>query len=81
MDTKVFRQLFCNHCKKLAEAWVKLSDQDLKQIDGDLKKFLQCVSELYKIPEGVILKELDAVKQNIDEGIEADFAPRLDPRE
>ncbi len=81
MDDKTFKTLFDQNREKIFEAWNKLSDQDLDEIRGDLSRFLKKVSSIYKTPDTIILKELDAVKKNVDEGISADYAPHLDPRE
>lgn len=81
MDVKTFQKLFRGHRQKISEAWNKLSDKDLEAIRGDLEKFLEKVAAVYKIPDEVILKELDVVKKNIEEGIEMDFGYRLNPEE
>lgn len=81
MNSKTFQQLFKEHRKKLSAAWIRLSDDDWKRVEGDLERFLEQVLKVYKIPKKVTLKELDAVKKNIDEGIEADYVPYLDPIE
>lgn len=81
MDAKVFQGLFQNHPKKLSQAFIKLTDSDWKAIAGDLNRFLAKAAKVYHIPKTVLLKELDAVKKNIDEGIETDYVPYLDPIE
>lgn len=81
MDKKTFQELFQTHRHKISEAWNLLTDKDLNAIDGDLDRFLERVEQLYKVPEEVLLKELEAVQSNIAAGTEADFAPRLDPTE
>ncbi|MDO8526238.1 MAG: hypothetical protein Q7T03_00965, partial [Deltaproteobacteria bacterium] len=81
VDQDSFKKLFDSHKEKISEAWIKLSDEDLKEIHGDLGVFLKKISVLYKIPDKTILKELDAVQKNIKEGIRGDFALKLDPRE
>ncbi|OGQ44521.1 MAG: hypothetical protein A3H42_03075 [Deltaproteobacteria bacterium RIFCSPLOWO2_02_FULL_46_8] len=81
MDSKTFKKFFEEHRDKISEAWIKLSDADLKMINGNLDLFLKTVSAIYKVPNEVILKELRAVQKNIEEGINTDYSPRLDPRE
>ncbi|OGQ04191.1 MAG: hypothetical protein A2W61_08085 [Deltaproteobacteria bacterium RIFCSPLOWO2_01_44_7] len=81
MNQKKFKKLFEEHRDKILEAWNKISDNDMRFIDGDIEKFLEKTSKLYQIPREIILRELDAVQKNIDEGIETDFASRLDPTE
>lgn len=81
MDARGFKKLFQEHRGKISEAWNKLSDRDLEGIDGDLDRFVEKVSSVYKIPKGVVLKELDIVQRNIEEGIEEDFGYRLNPEE
>ena len=81
MDSKTFQGLFQGHRKKLSQAFIKLSEADWQAIDGRLERFLDRAQAVYKIPEKVLLKELEAVKKNIDEGIEADYVPYLDPIE
>lgn len=81
MDAKTFQILFQKHHKKLSEAFIKLSEEDWKAIGGNLVRFLKRAGEVYKIPREVLLKELDAVQKNIEEGIEADYVPYLDPIE
>lgn len=81
MDAKAFQKLFREHRVKISEAWNKLSDKDLDAVDGDLEKFLARAAAVYKIPKEVLLKELDRVKKNIDEGIQEDFGWRLNPEE
>ncbi|MBI2108088.1 hypothetical protein HYT54_03090 [Candidatus Woesearchaeota archaeon] len=81
MDTESFKDLFQTHPQKLSQAFIKLSEGDWKAIDGDLEHFLERAQAVYKIPQEILLKELEAVKKNIDEGIEADYVPYLDPIE
>lgn len=81
MDAKTFQGLFQDHSKKLSEAFIKLSEEDWKAIAGDLESFLKRAQAVYKIPTAVLLKELEAVQKNIEEGIEADYVPYLDPIE
>lgn len=81
MDVRIFRKIFQEHKEKLSEAWLRLSDKDLERINGDLNRFTEVVSQLYQVPPKVILRELDAVYRNIQEGINTDYAPRLDPKE
>lgn len=81
MDPIRFRKLFQEHREKIAEAWNKLSDADLEATQGDLRRFLERVSACYGIPKEVILKELDRVQKNIEQGIEMDFGWRLNPEE
>lgn len=81
MDAKIFQKLFKEHRDKISGAWIKLSDADLDLIDGNLEFFLKTVGAVYKVPDGVILRELEAVQKNIQEGIDTDYSPRLDPRE
>lgn len=81
MDAEIFQILFKNHRKKLSAAFIKLSDKDWQAIRGDLAKFLAKAAQVYNIPPEVLLKELSAIKKNIDAGIEADDVPYLDPIE
>lgn len=81
MEPKTFKKLFRGHRLKIAEAWNKLSDKDLEAVDGDLERFLARAAEVYKIPKEVLLKELDQVQKNIEEGIQEDFGWRLNPEE
>lgn len=81
MNAKGFKKLFQEHRGKIFEAWNKLSDRDLEGIDGDLDRFIEKVSSIYRIPKRVVLKELDIVQRNIKEGIEEDFGYRLNPEE
>lgn len=81
MDSKTFEKLFEEHRVKIAEAWNKLSDKDLEAVNGDLEKFLARAAAVYKIPKEVVLKELDRVQKNIEEGIQEDFGWRLNPEE
>lgn len=81
MNAKIFQTLFKNHRKKLSAAFIKLSDKDWLAIQGDLARFLAKATQVYNIPPEVLLKELDAIKKNIDAGIEADYVPYLDPIE
>lgn len=81
MDAKTFKKLFQEHRVKIAEAWNKIPDKDLEAVNGDLEKFLARSAAVYKIPKEVILKELDRVQKNIDEGIQEDFGWRLNPEE
>lgn len=81
MDAKIFKKLFQEHVDKLSQAWIKLSDKEMKRVNGDLKVFLEVIAKVYNIPNEIILRELDAVQKNIDAGINSDYAPHLDPRE
>lgn len=81
MNAKTFKILFRAHRDKLSEAWNRLTDRDLDWINGDLFRFVQAVTEVYQTPKDAILRELDAVKRNIDAKISADLAPHLDPEE
>ncbi len=81
MDSKTFQGLFQKHRGKLSQAFIKLSDKDWAAIDGRLEAFLERATKVYNIPQKVLLKELDAIKKNIDEGIETDYVPYLDPIE
>lgn len=81
MNQKTFSELFKGHRAKLNAAFIKLTDSDWKAIAGDLNRFLAKAAKVYHIPKTVLLKELDAVKKNIDEGIETDYVPYLDPIE
>ena len=81
MDSKTFQKLFKGHRKKLSAAWIRLDNKDWEAIGGDLERFLERASEVYSIPREVLLKELDAVKKNIDVGIEVEDVPYLDPIE
>ena len=81
MDQKTFAELIKKHRQKLCDAFIKLSDQDWKQIDANLEKFFKIGGKVYNIPQAVLNRELDAVKKNIDEGIDTDYVPYLDPIE
>lgn len=81
MDKETFKELFQEHRKKLSQAFIRLSDKDWDAIEGSLEQFLGRATKVYHIPKKVLLKELDAVKKNVDEGIEADYVPYLDPIE
>lgn len=81
MDQVTFKKLFEEHREKLSQAFIKLSDQDWESVSGKLERFLKKATKIYNIPANVLLKELDAVQKNIDEGIEADYVPYLDPIE
>jgi len=81
MNPKNFQGFFHRHCAKISEAWPKLSDKDLQEIDGNLDLFLKKVTAFYQVPPEVVLKELDAVQRTIQEGIEGDFSIPLDPTE
>lgn len=81
MDARTFQGLFKAHPEKLSQAFIKLSEEDWKSIDGNLEGFLKRAMEVYKIPREVLIKELEAVQKNVEEGIEADYVPYLDPME
>jgi len=81
MTPSEFQSLYKAHRAKLAEAWLALSDKDLEETKGRMDRFVAKVSKIYQIPPEVILRELEALRRSIEEGIETDFSPRLDPRE
>ncbi|MBI4223321.1 MAG: hypothetical protein HY609_00170 [Deltaproteobacteria bacterium] len=81
MNAKTFQTFFQDHREKLSQACIKLSETDWQAIDGRLERFLDRAQAVYHIPGEVLLKELNAVKKNVDEGIEADYVPYLDPTE
>ncbi|MDO8494378.1 MAG: hypothetical protein Q7S68_03480 [Deltaproteobacteria bacterium] len=81
MEQKTFAELIKKHRQKLCDAFIKLSDQNWKEIGDNLEIFFERAGKVYGIPKKILNRELDAVKKNIDAGNATDYVPYLDPIE